>query len=347
MRNREMIWQILTGPSGKLFLVVLGILFFMSCEVPISVEYEVIEPQIVVDGLITNEPGPYEVKLSYSSAYSDGTIGNNPPVSGALVIIRDDTGREEVLYEGRPGIYQTDPGFMGEVGRVYTLSIHTAEGKTIESLPEEMLPVPEVDSIYYIFYPISEIQKQGHEVYAVVDDPVDEKNYYRWKWDGFYRFYMVNDFETRVCFKHEFDINRISVISDRDFNGNKIYIPVSFVEHFSNDFYLIHIHQYSLTENAYKFWNALYDQSANVGSIFDPQPARIKGNLFYTDDTEAPVHGFFGASAHQLGYQYMDFNAGIRPQYPRTYEFKRCDQHLNSFVYDINDPRWPIGWEGW
>ena len=102
----------------------------------------------------------------------------------------------------------------------------------------------------------------------------------------------------------QFDINRITVVSDRDFNGNKIYMPISFVEHFSNDFYLIHIHQYSLTENAYKFWDALYGQSSNVGSIFDPQPARIKGNLFYIDDTEAPVHGFFGASAHQLGYQY-------------------------------------------
>ena len=339
MRKREMIWRRL--------MVLSGIIFLLACEVPISVEYKVTEPQIVVDGLITNEPGPYEVKLSYSSAYTDGTQGNNPPVSGALVIIRDDAGREEVLYEGRPGIYKTYQGFTGEIGRTYTLSINTAEGKMIESLPEEMLPVAPIDSIYYIFKPISEIQKQGHEVYVVVNDPVEQKNYYRWKWDGFYRFDMVNEIETRVCFKHEFDINRISVLSDRDFNGNKIYMPISFVEHFSNDFYLIHIHQYSLTENAYKFWDALYGQSSNVGSIFDPQPARIKGNLFYADDTEAPVHGFFGASAHQLGYQYMNFNAGIRPQYPRSYGFKRCDQHLNSFIFDINDPRWPIGWEGW
>lgn len=338
MRKVEMIWQ--------KFWVLSGIIFLLACEVPISVDYEVPEPQIVVDGLITNEPGPYEVKLTYSGAYTDGTEGNNPPVSGALLIIRDDAGREEVLLEGRPGIYKTDEGFIGEIGRTYTLSINTAEGRMIESEPEEMLPVPEIDSIYYIFKPISDIQKQGHEVYVVVDDPVEEKNYYRWKWDGYYTFFMVNDFETRVCFKHEFDINRISVISDRDFNGNKIYMPVSFVEHFSNDFYLIHIHQYSLTQNAYKFWDALHEQSANVGSIFDPQPARIKGNLFYIDDTEAPVHGF-GASAHQLGYQYMNFNAGIRPQYPRSYGFKRCDQHLNSFNYDINDPRWPIGWGGW
>jgi hypothetical protein len=342
-----MIWLRLNALSGQMILMVTGIIFLLSCEVPISVDYEVIEPQIVVDGLITNEPGPYEVKLTYSSAYTEGTEGNNPPVSGALVILRDDTGHEEVLFEGRPGIYQTDPVFTGEIGRVYTLLINTAEGKLIESMPEEMLPVPEIDSIYYVFNPKSEIQKQGHEVYVVVDDPADEKNYYRWKWDGFYRFDMVSDMETRVCFKHEFDINRISTITDRDFNGNKIYMPVSFVEHFSNDYYLIHIHQYSLTENAYKFWNALYEQGANVGSIFDPQPARIKGNLFYADDTEAAVHGFFGASAHQLGYQYMNFNAGIRPEYPRSYGFKRCDQHLNSFIYDINDPRWPVGWEGW
>jgi len=319
----------------------------IACEVPISVEYEVSEPKIVVDGLITDEPGPYEVKLSYSSAYTSGSDGNNIAVSGALVIISDDTGTEEVLREENPGLYLTDESFRGNIGRKYTLSIITAEGKMIESHPEEMLPVPEVDSIYYIFQQISSDKDQGHEVYVIVNDPGDEKNYYRWKWDGYYRFYMVNERSTNACFKHEFDINRISVVSDRDFDGNKIYFPVSFVKHFSNDYYLIHVHQYSITESAYKFWNALSEQSTNVGSIFDPQPARIKGNLFYIDDTEEPVYGYFGASAHELGYQYMNFNAGVAPQYPRSYDFKPCDQHLNSFDYDPYDPRWPIGWGGW
>lgn len=324
----------------------MGILLF-ACEIPISVEYEVIEPQVVVDGLITNEPGPYEVKLTYSSAYTSGSDGNNIALSGALVTISDDTGAKEVLHETKQGIYLTREGFRGSVGRIYTLHITTAEGKMIESDPEEMLPIPEVDSIYYIFQQISSEKEQGHEVFVVVDDPVEDKNFYRWKWDGYYRFYMVSDFETIACFKHEFDINKISVVSDRDFNGNKIYFPVSFVPHFVNDFYLIHIHQYSLTESAYKFWNSLYEQSASVGSIFDSQPARIKGNLFYIDDTQEPVLGYFGVSAHSLGYQYMDFNAGIAPQYPRSYAFKPCDQHLNAFDYDLNDPRWPIGWGGW
>ena len=35
-------------------MVLSGIIFLLACEVPISVEYEVAEPQIVVDGLITN-----------------------------------------------------------------------------------------------------------------------------------------------------------------------------------------------------------------------------------------------------------------------------------------------------
>ena len=337
-------------PGKKIIQHIVFLMAFFglfACEVPISVEYEVTEPRIVVDGLITNEPGPYEVKISYSGAYTSGSEGNNPAVSGALVIISDDTGVEEVLNETEPGIYSTSIGFTGQVGRTYTLSITTDDGKMIESYPEEMLPVSDVDSIYYVFQPISNGKEQGHTVFAVVNDPENEKNYYRWKWDGYYKFYMFNDMVTFVCFRHEFDINRISVISDRDFNGNKIYFPVTFIPHFSNDYYLIHIHQYSLTEAAYRFWNFLSQQSTNVGSIFDPQPARIKGNLFYIDDTQEPVLGYFGASAVTLGYLYMNLNAKVLPQYPRTYEFKPCDQFGNSFDYNPSDPRWPVGWEGW
>jgi hypothetical protein len=182
---------------------------------------------------------------------------------------------------------------------------------------------------------------------VIIDDPASEHNFYRWKWDGYYVFYLVSEFQTITCFKHEFDISRISIESDRDFNGNKIYYPVAFIPHFSNDYYLIHIHQYSLTEEAYRFWDALKQQSTNVGSVFDPQSARIKGNLFYIDDTQEPVLGYFGASAHSFDYQYMNFNAGIAPQYPRNYEFKPCEEHANSFFYDPSDyTRWPIGWGG-
>ena len=156
---------------GRLLIkiwVLTTIAYLLACEVPISVEYEVVEPKIVVDGLITDEPGPYEVKLSYSSSYTSGSDGNNIAVSGALVIISDDIGTEEVLMEAKPGMYFTSGGFRGEVGRKYTLSITTAEGKMIESHPEEMLPVPEVDSIYYLFQQISSDKDQGHEVFVMV-----------------------------------------------------------------------------------------------------------------------------------------------------------------------------------
>jgi hypothetical protein len=326
-------------------LLALAIVWILACEVPISVDYEMTEPQIVVDGLITDQPGPYEIKLTYSGAYTPGADGNNPPVTGALVIIRDENGEEEVLTEDNPGLYLTGQDFIGQVGKKYTLSITTVEGKMIESYPEEMLPVPQVDSIYYTFHPIDIDQDQGHEISVVVNDPVEEKNYYRWKWDGYYLFYMVSEMVTLACFRHEFDINRISIISDRDFNGNKIYFPVTFVPHFSNDYYLIHIYQYSLTESAYKFWDLLNQQNSNVGSVFDPQPARIKGNLFYIDDTQEPVLGYFGASAVTFDYLYMNLNARVAPQYPRSYEFKPCHQHPNSFVYDPSHPTfWPIGW---
>jgi hypothetical protein len=326
-----------------IYILVLPILY--SCEVPIEVDYEVPVPQIVVDGLITDLPGPYEVILTYSGAYTSGSDGNNPPVTGAEVVISDDVGNIEFLREARPGRYLTSDFFKGNIGRVYTLSITTREGKTIESSPEEMLPVPPVDSIYYHFQYLSDPSKQGHNVYAVVNDPEDETNFYRWKWDGYYRFFMVTEMDVISCWRHEYDLNRITVVSDRDFNGNKIYHPVSFIPHFANDEYLIHIFQYSLTENAFKFWNTLSEQSSNVGSIFDPQPARVKGNLTYVDGTQEPVLGYFGASSVSTRHLFMNFKPGVSPEYPRTYAVKPCESYRDSFTYNPSDPSsWPEGW---
>ena len=136
----------------------------LACEVPIDVEYEVSVPQIVVDGLITDQPGPHEIILTYSGAYTSGSDGNNPPVSEAIITITDDLGNIEYLRETRPGRYKTSDFYLGTVGRTYVLSITTKEGNTIESYPEKMLPVPPVDSVYYHFQYLSNPNKQGHHI---------------------------------------------------------------------------------------------------------------------------------------------------------------------------------------
>ncbi len=330
----------------KLLMMVL--ILQAGCETPIEIEYALPEPEVVVDGLITDQPGPYEVRLTYTAAYALNADGNNRPVTGAQVIIEDDAGNAELLTEYNPGIYVTSiGGIQGVVGRTYVIRISLMNGKVIESYPEKLLPVPPIDSIYYEFQPFSPNEIQGHRIYAVIDDPGETLNYYRWKWQGFYIFYMSDEmYNVIACFKKEFDINKININSDHYIDGNVFHQPIALIEHFANDYYLIHVFQQSLTGDAYQFWDQVNEQGTQVGSIFDQIPSKIKGNCYYVGDLNESVYGYFGASSIIQKNLMMKFRPGVKPYYPREYGFHPCSYFPNSFDFDPSYPSsWPEGWE--
>jgi Domain of unknown function (DUF4249) len=63
--------------------------------------------QLVVDGVITDEPGPYTVKLTKSVRVEKFLLLSQKTVSGAVVTISDNVGNSEVLAEKELGIYRT------------------------------------------------------------------------------------------------------------------------------------------------------------------------------------------------------------------------------------------------
>ncbi len=123
---------------------------------------------LVVDGLITDAPGPYKIKL-FRVAASDAILDNIEFIRAKQVTIFDDAGTSEVLKLAETGIYETDPnGIRGEVGRKYSIRIEMLDGLIFESEPDEMIPVGSVDSLYYTwesFVPISGPTEYGFRVF--------------------------------------------------------------------------------------------------------------------------------------------------------------------------------------
>jgi hypothetical protein len=128
-------------------------LFFIlgSCVDPIFISPSFL-PTIVVEGLITDQPGPYVVKISRAIPVTATAQLQTDPIyeSGATVIIKDDQGNSETLTEKSSGYYYTS-AFQGVVGRTYSLSIKTIDGSTFESAPEKMLPVGDFSNLRYEF----------------------------------------------------------------------------------------------------------------------------------------------------------------------------------------------------
>ena len=102
--------------------------------------------RLVVAGEITNEPGPYSVRLTRSTSY----FYNQPAPAelGATVTISDGEQTFVLLDEDNDGTYWTDSAARGIPGRTYTLNIKLTNGEEYEAV--DHMPIPNrFDTIYY------------------------------------------------------------------------------------------------------------------------------------------------------------------------------------------------------
>jgi hypothetical protein len=63
--------------------------------------------------------------------------------------------------------------------------------------------------------------------------------------------------------------------------------------------YSILVKQYALTEQGYEYWQNLKRNTENLGTLFDPQPSQVSGNIRSVNNPDEPVLGFFSAGSLQ------------------------------------------------
>lgn len=104
--------------------------FTASCTREIDIDLNDSSLQIVIEGNISDAPGPYAVKLSKTVNFSDANA--YPPVTEALVVISDNAGIVDTLTETAAGWYETQH-ITGIPGNTYTLKV-IAEGKQYDAV---------------------------------------------------------------------------------------------------------------------------------------------------------------------------------------------------------------------
>ena len=152
-----------------------------TCVDPYEADIRFTGPKIVVDGQITNDPGPYRVTVNQSVVYNskDGSI----PVQDAAVYVQDDLGRQFPFSHTNRGVYVSDAAqFRGEAGRTYTLFIQTRDKKTYQSEPATLQAAPEIDTAYT--RPLTTIDYRGVETtefafLARFTDPAKTEKWFR------------------------------------------------------------------------------------------------------------------------------------------------------------------------
>lgn len=125
-----------------LILSVIAGLITASCKKDIHLNLQNGSGLIVIEGNITNLPGPYTVLLSKTVTYYD--TSNGTPVSGGKIKISDNVGNTDSLIEVSPGTYHTT-SITGVPGRTYHLSVNTG-GKQYDAYSTMPSPVA-IDTI--------------------------------------------------------------------------------------------------------------------------------------------------------------------------------------------------------
>jgi hypothetical protein len=289
--------------------------FLGTCVEPYNPNIPKYDNILVVDGLITNLDEPYYVELTRSMPY-EGIDPDRETNATVLVLDEDDNVFE--FTETSRGKYVSDPSvFRGEIGKNYKLHIITSGGDEFESDYVELRKVPEIDTLYWI-YEEKETDDpdktlQGVQVYLSTEDPQNNTWYYRWEWIETWEFvapFIAAGRPTlHQCWKSE-NSSSIEIATSKHMTVDVIKDhSLAFISQNTNRLgimYSMLVRQYSLSAEAYSFWKQLQDINQKMGSLFDPTPMAVTGNIHHISDPEIPVLGYFQASAVSTKRLFVD-----------------------------------------
>jgi hypothetical protein len=290
MKNISVMRHILL--SVFLFGVVLSL---SGCEDVIDLETETGPPQLVVDGWITNQPGPQSIQLSWSGAYFDN---NKPkPVTGAEVTVTDNLGTvytfEDMADDGNY-VWGTTKDTLGHIGRTYTLKIQNQTD--VFTAVNQIKRVPNVDSIVY----------QKEKLPFKPDKGPQE---------GFIASFYARDFTgpgdtywIKPVVRGKATVAKptdISTVYDAAFSagapsdGLIFILPLRqaiTVDSLYSAGASVGVELHSITQEAFNFLNQVREQASN-GGLFATPIVNIKSNVINADPKGVKALGYFGASA--------------------------------------------------
>jgi hypothetical protein len=311
----------------RLILILFILVNADSCIISFVPEIGIYEESLVVEGLITDQPGINTISISKSQPMWKKQYPK--PLTGCKVSISDDLGNTFNLKETTSsfGIYITDPAvFRGVPGRVYSLHIKTTNepvNLSYESLPMKMIPVPPIDSIYYekkTFLQAS-LPLEGCNIYLNTHDPSNNCRFYRWEYSETWEFHIALDFPNKVCWitnnPAEILIKNGSLLPETSITKQPVISIKNPVDRLGVK-YSILVNQFSLNEDEYFYWERLKNSIDQTGGLYDIVPAAIPNNLFCLDEPYKKVLGYFSVSAVSSKRLFIkDKFAGINTLYSK------------------------------
>ena len=231
-------------------VVLLFVLSCCSCKKVIQVNLNDAAPQIVIQGEVSDLPGPYKIYITKTVNFS--ATNNFPPVSGAMITITDDKGLNDSLTETAPGEYDTHGSWQGKPGNSYTINVMTS-GKTYTATSVMPQPVA-LDSI--IFQKNTRFDgKSTISIEPNFQDPPGIANYYQFA-------ETINGNE----------LNKIYIMDDRLSDGKYIHQVLFDDSMHINSGDVVRLNMYNIDANVYHYLDEMLQISNNAQSVTPANP---------------------------------------------------------------------------
>ena len=287
---------------------------------------------LVVDGFI-NLNGVTTVRLTRTRNLSTGTA--SPAEAQASVVILDETGARYPLTEQAAGTY-TSGSLVLPASHQYQLRLRTAAGREYASDLVAARLTPAIDKVSWA------ATADGIQLYLDAHDDANATRYYRWGYQETWEFqppyisaieYIGNQqVQTRkenifLCWRAE---SSTSIVLSSTSNLSRdavakfplLVLPANSLKLRLK--YSILVQQYGLTADEFAYWEKLRKNTETLGTLFDPLPSQLAGNVHGLTDASELVLGYVGASSVTEKRLFIDNAELPRIRYLTGYE-GRCE----------------------
>jgi hypothetical protein len=257
---------------------------------------------LVVDGFI-NGNGVTTIKLSRTINVAATTLP--PPERSARLYIQDDAGRRYSLTEKTTGTYKSDSVVLNPA-RKYQLRITTASNVNYASDQVPLKVTPPIDKVSW------KLESNQVQFTLSTHDPQQQSRYYRW---GFIETWQFNAaYQSQLEFLNGIVAPRVTPIYtcwqtvrsrtvkqgssaqlSQDALTDVALLAISNRSEKLKVRYSVYVSQYAETQTEFDYWELLRKNTEALGTVNDPLPTQLTGNVHRVDNAAEPVLGFIGA----------------------------------------------------
>jgi len=267
---------------------------------------------LVVEGAINSGTDSTIIHLTHTIPLSSPSGTQSPPELNATVTIESNANAVYPLSETGNGYYASI-GLNLSPANKYKLKIVTAGNKIYES---DFVPIknsPPIDSVSY------QIETTSLRINVTTHDPSNSTRYYRWDYNETWIIHSKYDSQLKLikfpvdsivarppseqiytCWQSDVSSDIVLGSTAKISNDLLINYPVTIIPSTSEKFterYSILIKQYAMTPEAFNYYQELKKNTESLGSIFDPQPTSLTGNIHCITNPSEQVIGYITAGS--------------------------------------------------